>query len=134
MNANRTNHKDSYQRMLEREDICLRYAMNQPASKLTFSQLENKRRSEKVAENTAKFGNQTIGIHGGELPKFAHEKNSKSWWRYQQENKDDPLVQSAALLKQNQKFWAKNDLTLLADKSSTQVPPPDPLKTSDYRK
>lgn len=36
-----------------------------------------------VADNTAKFGNVTIGIHGGELPKFAGDQGSKEWWRMQ---------------------------------------------------
>ena len=34
-----------------------------------------------VADNNAKFGSVTIGIHGGELPKFAGDKGSKEWWR-----------------------------------------------------
>lgn len=53
-----------------------------------------------VADNTAKFGNVTIGIHGGELPKFAGELGSKEWWRLQHAKKEDPPIQSRLLLKQ----------------------------------
>ena len=67
-----------------------------------------------VADNTAKFGNVTIGIHGGELPKFAENQGSKEWWRLQSTMKEDPKIQSRLLLKQTQQFWAKNDETLLS--------------------
>jgi len=30
-----------------------------------------------VADNTSKFGNVTIGIHGGELPKFSGDQGSQ---------------------------------------------------------
>ena len=54
-----------------------------------------------VADNTAKFGNVTIGIHGGELPKFAENLESKEWWRVQRpKGKADPKIQSRLLLKQ----------------------------------
>jgi len=53
-----------------------------------------------VADNTAKFGNVTTGIHGGELPKFAGDHGSKEWWRLQHVKKEDPQIQSRLLLKQ----------------------------------
>ena len=86
-----------------------------------------------VAANTQKFGTQTVGVHGCELPKFSEAKESKTWWNYQQDRKQNPLVQSATVLKQNQKFWAKNDLILLGDKTNDGAPK-DALKTSMYQK
>ena len=82
-----------------------------------------------VADNTAKFGNVTIGIHGGELPKFAEVERSKEWWRMQHKTKEDPAVQSRLLLKQTQKYWAKNDDTLLADMQHEPAPV-DPFKNT----
>lgn len=61
---------DSYQRMNGREDCSLRMLAMMPPSKLTRQQLDKNRRSEMVADNTSKFGNVTVGIHGQELPKF----------------------------------------------------------------
>ena len=46
-----------------------------------------------VADNTAKFGNFTIGIHGGELPKFAENMGSKEWWKLQHAKKESPAIQ-----------------------------------------
>ena len=86
-----------------------------------------------VADNTAKFGNVTIGIHGGELPKFAEVQTSKEWWNMQHTKKEAPAIQSRLLLQQSQKFWAKNDLNLLAD--TLPVPPPqDPFKETHVPK
>ena len=65
------NLKDSYSRMQDREDASLRVIMASKPSKMTFVQLDQRRRTKMIAENTEKFGQQSIGIHGGELPKFA---------------------------------------------------------------
>ena len=80
-----------------------------------------------VADNTAKFGSVTIGLHGCELPKFSETQASKEWWKMQQASKEDPKVQSRLLLKQTQQYWAKNDRNLLADVSH-ELPPQDPFK------
>ena len=90
MEHNVGNHADSYARMNGRENCALRLLANMPPSKLTRQQLDQKRRADMVADNTSKFGNVTIGIHGGELPKFAGDLGSKEWWRLQHTKKDDP--------------------------------------------
>jgi len=81
MEKNVGNHADSYARMNERENCALRLLASMPESKMTRQLLDQKRRAEMVAENNAKFGAVTIGIHGGELPKFAEMQGSKEWWR-----------------------------------------------------
>ena len=75
-----------------------------------------------VADNTSKFGNVTVGIHGQELPQYAQTLDSKQWWKYERMGKDDPKVQSRLRMKQNQQYWAKNDEVLLADMSHDQAP------------
>lgn len=75
-----------------------------------------------VLENTGKFGNISIGIHGQELPKFAESPDSKEWWKFEQGKRDPPSLQSRLLLKQNQKFWAKNDINLLTDVTGEEMP------------
>ena len=72
---------DSYARMNGREDCALRLLSKMPPSKMTRQQLDQRRRAEMVADNNSKFGTVTIGIHGGELPHFSHDQNSKQWWR-----------------------------------------------------
>lgn len=74
--------KDSYARMHDREEVSLRVLMTSNPSKMTRVQIDQRRRAEMVAANTAKFGKQSVGIHGGELPKFAETKNSETWWKH----------------------------------------------------
>ena len=93
------NHKDSRARLKEREDALIRHALNQPPSKMTRPELDQKRRAEMVADNTAKFGNTTIGIHGAEMPKFSEMKESKTWWKLQKDKDEGPAIQSATQLK-----------------------------------
>ena len=93
-----------------------------PPSKTTLRDIKDKRRGEMILENVNKFGEQTIGIHGQELPKYSQFENSKEWWKYATNGKEAPKVQSRVLLKQNQKYWATNDEMLLADKSPHQGP------------
>ena len=93
------NYKDSYARMKDREEASLRTGMENIPSKMTRVQLDQNRRAEKVANNTQKFANASFGIHGNELPKFSQARESKTWWQLQKERKENPMVQSAALLK-----------------------------------
>ena len=65
-----------------------------------------------IEENTSKFGDQVVGIHGQELPKYMESDSSKTWWDYFP--KGSPKVQSHLLLKQNNKLHAKNDEMLLS--------------------
>jgi hypothetical protein len=47
---------------------------------MTKTQLVQNRRKSMVEENTIKFGEQTIGIHGQELPRYLHS-NEEVWWK-----------------------------------------------------
>jgi len=79
----------------------------------TFTEISQKRRKEMVEENTEKFGEQTIGIHGQELPLYAKSEESKRWWKFFPQGK--PAIDSQILLKQTNKYWANNDQMLLGD-------------------
>lgn len=50
-----------------------------------------------VEENTEKFGEQTIGIHGQELPLYMKNEDSKRWWKFYPQG--DPKIDSLYLLK-----------------------------------
>ena len=74
-----------------------------------------------IEDMTKKFGTVTVGVHGMELPKFSHDEEAKHWWKYQP-HEANPKFQSRVQLKQAQKFWAKNDEMLLADKKCDEGP------------
>ena len=70
-----------------------------------------------VIENlTKKYGQVTIGIHGQELPKYT--EGTKEWWMNNLGFKENPQNQSRIIMKETQKYWAKNDQMRLADVSA----------------
>lgn len=84
-----------------------------------------------VEENTMKFGEQTIGIHGQELPLYMKSEDSKRWWHYFPSS--NPKIDSLALLQQTNKFWAANDEMLLGDVKE-EGGPQDPFKIGRVQK
>lgn len=73
--------KNSEQRLNEREMCFLRMQQKDEKTK-TYTEIAQKRRKEMVEENTEKFGEQTIGIHGQDLPLYMKTEESKRWWKY----------------------------------------------------
>ena len=83
--------------------------------------------------NLKTFGRVAIGVHGKELPKFSEEEPSKQWWKLKKGFNSNPKYQSSKLLKQEQKFWSKNDQMYLAD-TKDEPAPVDPFKTMHFTK
>ena len=81
-----------------------------------------------IENMTQKFGNVTVGIHGQELPKFSQDSNTKEFWKFSQTFNDAPNWQSSVEMKENSKYWAKNDDIRLADVQHSNAPA-DPFKT-----
>ena len=57
-----------------------------PTSTKTRAGIAEKRRAEMIMENVGKFGDQTIGIHGQELPKYSGTEASKEWFKFARAN------------------------------------------------
>lgn len=49
---------------------------------LTKRDIENQRRLEMIEDNTNKFGEQSLGIHGQDLPHYSAVEGTKQWWKY----------------------------------------------------
>jgi len=49
---------------------------------VTFNKraLKERRVKEMIEDMTKKFGNQVLGVHGQELPKFAGDRNDQFYW------------------------------------------------------
>ncbi len=69
------------QRLNAREMCHLRMQQKESPTK-TRTEIKQKRRLEMIEENTGKFGDQVVGIHGQELPKYMESDSSKTWWEY----------------------------------------------------
>lgn len=115
------------QRLIEREECILRMNDGCQSTK-TRSGLVQQRRQQQYNEGTSKFGEQFLGIHRQELPKYLDSEESKKWWKHQKGHTSSPRYQSQLLLRQSHKFWAKAD-PILNNSVSREQAPPDPFKT-----
>lgn len=61
--------------------------------------LKERRVKEMVEENTVKFGDQVLGVHGAELPKFSGHPTDQFYWTMQKSFNKSPRCQSQNLLK-----------------------------------
>ena len=71
----------------------------------TYGDVKERYRKEMNENNIAKFGKQTIGVHGQELPKFADTRDQLAYWKSQSGFVENPNFQSFLRMKQTQKFW-----------------------------
>ena len=76
-----------------------------------------------------KYGAQTLGVHGQELPKFQDNPHDSYYWKMKQDYNPTPRIQSLSTLKQEHKFWAKKDEMLLSA-NSLEPGPIDHFKAS----
>lgn len=116
-------YKDVKQRIDEREACHLRLGYKpQSGGGYTKAKIEEERKKKMIDNMTQKFGNVTIGIHGQELPKFNDDSNSKEWWKFAQTYTQNPRFESSLYMKEDQKYWAKNDQMKLSDVQEGQGP------------
>ena len=87
------------------------------------------RAKELVHDMTVKFGNQILGVHGQELPKFSDQSRPEEqlYWTKQGTYTANPKYQSQVILKQDIKYWADKDKVRLSDVSEGPAPV-DPFK------
>ena len=69
----------------------------------TFRHVKENFRKEMNENNIEKFGKQTIGVHGQELPHFQTE--GPEYWRRNTGFTDQPTFRSFKQMKQTQKYW-----------------------------
>jgi hypothetical protein len=107
------------QRMNERENCMLRKSYN-PVQGKVLGDITQKRRKEMVEEMVSKFGEQVIGIHGQELPKYSETEASKKYW---EQGQPSPKIQCLHRLKQERKWWAPPEEMYLNTCQSTSASP-----------
>jgi hypothetical protein len=122
-------HANGQQRIENREACILRLTFK-GLDTVTFNKraLKERRVKEMIEDMTQKFGNQVLGVHGAELPKFAGNEKDQYYWTLQQGYNPEPRCNSLNLMKQEQKYWAVNDEVKLSDTTGLEAPV-DPFKT-----
>ena len=78
--------------------------------------------------NLKTFGKVTIGVHGGELPKFSEHSNLTEYWKLVTIYNPQLKIQSSLNLLTSQRYWLKPDRIAFSN-IDNQEPPVDPLKT-----
>lgn len=81
----------------------------------TKGHIDKEMKDTDVEHLTKTYGEVTIGIHGQELPHYI--EGTKQWWLNNLGYKENPSNISRIIMKDTQKYWAKNDQMRLADVS-----------------
>ena len=108
------------------ENSHLRLGFKDQAGK-TKGDISKKRKQEVIDNLTSKYGNQTIGIHGAELPQFKGSRTTQEWWKHTKSYNAVPNITSALNLKELQKLGKIDNLKL--NDVEPQPFGPDPFKT-----
>ena len=129
MEKNFATHVDGQARIENREACILRLTfkgLDTVSKNMRF--IKEKRTQELIDDMTMKFGDQVLGVHGQELPKFADNEKDQYYWKMQRGYNASPEIQSQNRLQQTQKIWAADDKVKLSD--AIEGPAPiDPFKT-----
>ena len=99
-------HIDEIERLRLREEEIFELGYY-TGERLTHTKIKEQRRKENVDYNMKIFSNQTIGVHGQELPKFADAEEYKEFWKYKDDWIENPKYNSQVKLLEEQKFWKK---------------------------
>ena len=126
-------HQNGQARIENRENCIVRLTFK-GLDTVTFNRraLKDRRVKEMIEDMTRKFGDQVLGVHGQELPKFeGNEKDQFYWTNYKGYN-SNPKIQSQNILQQTNKYWAVNDAIKISD--ATDEPAPIcPFKTEHHK-
>ena len=94
----------------------------------TQTQIQSSRRQQDTLDRMKKFGEQCVGIHGQELPKYSEFAESKLYWKAHTNYNASPEYTSQIKMTQSRKFWGKPDELVLKDTDNKRIPPIDPFK------
>lgn len=111
--SNNPNHKDETMRLIEREDEIFAMLYKNNEERMSHSKLKEKRKNERIDYNMKTFSNQTIGVHGHELPKFSENEEMKEYWKFRDGYVENPEINSHVLYKEYVKYWKKPEELLI---------------------
>lgn len=118
-------HMTDVERLNYREDEIFDMAYYHGERK-TLNKLKEERKKEMCEYNMKVFSNQTIGVHGHELPKFS-DSEFKEFWKYNEGWIENPEYQSRVEMLENKKYWKKNEDLLIKD-FKEEIPEADDFK------
>ena len=120
-------HKDEVTRLNEREDEIFAKLYSEEDRK-TYTKLQNQRRKETNEYNIKTFSNQTLGVHGHELPKFSESKTMKEFWKGKEGYCENPKHQSYVEYTDSIKYWKPPEELYLNEHRDEPPQSVDPFK------
>ena len=93
MEKNFDTHINGQERIENRENCILRLTFKglETESK-NLRSIKEKRVREMIDDMTNKFGDQVLGVHGQELPKFAENEKDQYYWRNYNDYNENPKI------------------------------------------
>ena len=76
-----------------------------------------------IDHNMETFGEQRLGIHGHELPKYMNK--DKEWWKWEKGYNLSPRYESHAQMMLDRGKWSKNDKFKITDFTGDDAPVDD---------
>ncbi len=119
-------HIDEIDRLNMREEEIFELGY-QKEDRLTYSKIKEERRKQNVDYHMKTFSNQTIGVHGHELPKFAETEEFKEFWKHREGWVENPKYISQVELLEDNKFWKKREEMKIKDHTD-EIPEIDEFK------
>ena len=122
------NFKNDIQRLEEREDEIFSKLYQEKEGK-TYSKIKEEERKKINEYNIKTFSNETIGVHGHELPKFAESEKYKEFWKFKDGYCENPKFKSQCEYLESIKYYKPPGEELLLNEHRDEEPQcKDPFK------
>ena len=120
--------KNDIERLAEREDEIFAKLYNDKEGK-TYSKIKEEERKKINEYNIKTFSNETIGVHGHELPKFAESEKYKEFWKFKDGYCENPKFKSQCEYLESIKYYKPPGEELLLNEHREEDPHwKDPFK------
>ena len=124
-----TKFKSDIQRLEERENEIFAKLYNEKEGK-TYNKIKDEERKKINEYNIKTFSNETIGVHGQELPKFAESEKYKEFWKFKDGYCENPKYQSQCEYLESIKYYKPPGEELLLNEHRDEDPKlNDPFKS-----
>ena len=120
--------KNDIERLEEREDEIFSKLYQEKEGK-TYSKIREEERKKINEYNIKTFSNETIGVHGHELPKFAESEKYKEFWKFRDGYCENPKFKSQVEYLESIKYYKPPGEELLLNEHRDEEPVcKDPFK------
>ena len=113
--------KSDIERLEERENEIFSKLYSEKEGK-TYSQIKQEARKKINEYNIKTFSNETIGVHGHELPKFAESEKYKEFWKFKDGYCENPKYKSQVEYLESIKYYKPPGEELLLNEHREEEP------------